>query len=457
MALRRCLVVFWAIVSGLVLCVTALTSEQPSGQESKQLRQKIDDLLQQELSRHWYPHAVDRTRGGFHQSLARDWSIQRDENVFLVYQARLTWTAAAFAQYSQSAHDDFVQFARHGIEFLDRVLRDPEFGGFHWVLDAQGRLNPKLGDEKHVYGTAFVVYAASKAYEVTRDAQALKVAQDAFDWLERRAHDPKNGGYFEAIRRDGTPILTWNPKAPVSQRLDRLGVYYGYKSMNAHIHLLEALASLYRIDNRAIVKKRLGEVLEIVRDRIAVQPGALNLYLTPDWRAIPAHDSFGHDIETAYLLVEAAEALGIPDDAKTWQMARLLVDHALEWGWDDEHGGFYDKGESFAGAAFDQKKVWWTEAEGLNALLLLHHKYGQDTDRYGKAFVKQWNFIERSMLDPVHGGWYAETTRDGKLLGDGAKANPWKANYHTSRALMNVARQLAQREGTTGLGGDPAR
>jgi mannobiose 2-epimerase len=177
----------------------------------------------------------------------------------------------------------------------------------------------------------------------------------------------------------------------------------------------------------------------------------LNLYLTLDWRAIPAHDSFGHDIETAYLLVEAAEALGIPDDVKTWRMARLLVDHALEWGWDDENGGFYDKGESFGGAAFDQKKVWWTEAEGLNTLLLLHQKYGTNTDRYGKAFSKQWGFIEKCMLDPISGGWYAETTRDGKLIGDGAKANQWKANYHTSRALMNVAKQLAKAAGTAGV------
>jgi len=448
MEFRQWSLVIWIALSSTVIRATASASEQPSRQEAEQLRHKIDGLLHQELTRHWYPHAVERTRGGFHQSMAKDWSLRPDENVFLVYQARMTWTAAAFAQYSRPEHDEFVQFARHGIEFLDRVLRDQEFGGFHWLLDARGRLDPKLGDEKHVYGTAFVVYAASKVREVTGDALALKVAQDAFDWLEGHAHDSKNGGYFEAIRRDGTPILSWNPEAPIPQRLDRVGVYYGYKSMNAHIHLLEALTALYRIDDRAIVKERLDEVLRIVRDRIAVEPGALNLYLTVDWRAIPAHDSFGHDVETAYLLVEAAEALGMPDDGKTWRMARILVDHALEWGWDDEHGGFYDKGESFGGAAFDQKKVWWTEAEGLNALLLLHQKYGENTDHYGKAFLKQWNFIEKHMLDPVGGGWYAETTRDGKLIGDGAKANPWKANYHTSRALMNVAKQLAKREGT---------
>ena len=94
-------------------------------------------------------------------------------------------------------------------------------------------------------------------------------------------------------------------------------------------------------------------------------------------------------------------------------MARRLVDHALDWGWDDERGGFYDKGESFGNPAWDTKKVWWTEAEGLNALLVMDRKYGDRTDRYTKAFRKQWDFIDKHLIDPVHGGWFAETTRDG--------------------------------------------
>jgi mannobiose 2-epimerase len=376
--------------------------------------------------------------------LARDWSPRPDENVFLVYQARMTWTAAAFAQYSQPDRHEFVRHAHHGIEFLDRVMRDKEFGGFHWILDPEGRLDPKLGDEKHVYGTAFVVYAASKVHEVTGDERSLKVARDAFDWLEQHAHDARHGGYFEAIQRDGTPIVSWEHNAPIARRLDRLGVYYGFKTMNAHIHLLEALAQLSRVDDRKIVRERLHEVFSLVEDRIAVEPGALNLYLTREWRAIPAHDSFGHDVETAFLLVEAAEALGTPQNPKTWRLARLLVDHALDWGWDEEHGGFYDKGESFGGPAFDRTKVWWTEAEGLNALLLMHRRYADQTDRYWKAFLKQWDFIDRHLIDPMHGGWYAETTREGTLKGDGGKANQWKANYHTARALMNVARMLGE-------------
>ncbi len=407
-------------------------------------QRKMDELLRRELTQDWYPRAVDRERGGFHQTFARDWSPLPDRDTFLVYQARMTWTAAAFARYSPAHRDEFAGYARHGIEFLDRVMRDKEFGGLHWALDAKGQLDPGLGDEKHVYGIAFAIYAASTVREVTGDERALALARETFDWLDQHAHDAKHGGYFEALRRDGTPILGWDEGTPIARRADRVGIYYGYKTMNVHIHLLEAITALSRVDPRPLVKDRLRELHAIVRDRIAVEPGALNLYLTPDWRAIPAHDSFGHDVETAYLLVEAAEALGIPDDARTWQVARSLVDHALDWGWDDDHGGFYDKGESFGAPAWDRKKVWWTEAEGLNALLVMHRKFGEHSDRYAKAFRKQWDFIEKHMIDPLHGGWFAETTRDGSLIGDGAKANAWKANYHTSRALMNVSTLLGQ-------------
>ena len=247
-------------------------SLEPGSPAAAQLRKKLNDLLTEELTHYWYPHTVSNNRGGFHQTMTRDWSLRPDVNAFLVYQARMTWSAAAFAEFSPAHHDEYVGYARHGIAFLDGSMRDKEQGGFHLVLGADGKLDPRLGDEKHVYGTAFVVYAASVVRQVTGDERALKVARDAFDWLEQHAHDAKHGGYFEAIRRDGTPILSWQAGAPQWQRTDRLGVYYGFKSMNSHIHLLEALTELAKVDNRPVVHERLRETFLAVRDRIAVEP-----------------------------------------------------------------------------------------------------------------------------------------------------------------------------------------
>ena len=429
------------LVSFLILGSSG-NAAAPKPEDACALRARVETLLRDELIKHWYPQSLDRERGGFHQTFARDWSPLPDENRFLVYQSRMTWTAAAFAAFSAQDREAFAAYAHQGIVYLDNVMRDRKEGGFHWLVGVKGEAEERLGDEKHVYGTAFALYAASKVFETTHDPIARKVAKDAFDWLERFAHDKEFGGYFEALSREGKPLTSYDANAPISRRTDRLGVYYGFKSMNSHIHLLEALADYSKIEKAPIVTERLRETLGIVRDKIAIEPGALNLYLTRDWHAAPAHDSFGHDVETAYLLVEASAALGVPDDPKTWRVAKSLIDHALDFGWDDEYGGFYDKGDVFAGRAYDTTKVWWTQAEGLNTLLLMHTKFGATTDRYWSAFLKQWEFIEKHQIDPVHGGWYGEVTREGKLIGDGRKASQWKANYHTGRALMNVAEML---------------
>jgi mannobiose 2-epimerase len=438
-----------ALISAAFLLAAAprhAAARQAVDPELTAIAAKADRLVRDEMTTRWYPATIDRERGGFHQSYARDWTKKPDDSAFLVYQARMVWTAAAFAAYAPEKKEEFLAYARHGLAFLDTVMRDREKGGFFWSLAPDGSIDPKIGDRKHVYAISFVIYAGARLREVGGDDKALAVARDAFDWLDTHAHDGAHGGYFEELARDGTPIIDWSQSGP-GRNLDRMGAYPGFKSMNSHIHLLEAVTALSRVDDRPVVRERLEELLTVVRDRVAVEPGALNLFLTPDWRAVPGHDSFGHDIETAYLLVEAAEALGRPDDAKTWKVARSLVDHALDWGWDDQHGGFHDKGETFGGAAFDTDKVWWTQAEGLNALALMHHRFGAETPRYRDALLKQWSFIVNHQIDPKFGGWFNETTREGEPHGDDAKITPWKANYHTSRALMNVARLLGGGDG----------
>jgi cellobiose epimerase len=411
-------------------------------QGPQELRRKIDQLLRDELTQHWYPHAVDRRRGGFHQSMARDWSLLPDRSVSLVYQARMTWAAAAFAEHSPPDHDEFVRYARHGIAFLDQTMRDRKFGGFHWILAPDGRLDPRLGDDKIGYGVAFLIFAASKVRQVTGDELALRVARDAFDWLEQHAHDPKNGGYFEALRRDGTPILSRDRNATNAPRTDPIGTPFGQRSLDCHLHLLEALTVLSKVDKREIVLQRLRELFLIFLDRFFAEEGALHYYLTDDWRPLPALDSFGHDVETAHLLLGAAHALGIRDDPKAWQIARRLVDHALEWGWDSQYGGLYERGTAINARTVERTKVWWPQAEALNGLLLMHWRYRDQTDRYWIAFSKEWNFIESHLIDPIHGGWYWSTTREGRLIGEGHKANEWKATYHTSRALIFVSKLL---------------
>jgi mannobiose 2-epimerase len=147
-------------------------------------------------------------------------------------------------------------------------------------------------------------------------------------------------------------------------------------------------------------------------------------------------------VETAYLLVEASEALG-KEDNTTWTLARRIVDHALDFGYDTEHGGLYDSGGTFTPAAATDK-IWWVQAETLNALLLMHEKYGQETPRYWEAFVRQWAFIEDHQIDRQNGGWFKTVSREGVALAGDIKSDRWTEGYHQGRALLNVSTELSK-------------
>lgn len=437
----------------------AAAAERPAAPETyRQLAGEVEQHWQ-ELLGLWFPRVIDRQQGGFWPHFREDWSKGPENDKTIVFQARMTWVAAEVAQRYPSRRQEFLPYVRHGVDFLKRVMWDQEQGGFYWGLDGSGKVSPRYGTDKHLYGMAFGIYGAAAAYRATGDAGALALAQQAFHWLDRHAHDARYGGYHEALSRDGTPIVT-GAAANRPGRTDQIGAGFGYKSMNAHIHLLEALTELSHAWPDATVRQRLGEVFLVVRDKIAVEPGCLNLYFTPDWRPVPDHDSFGHDVETGYLLIEAAEALratgakdlgALADDPRTLRVSRALVDHGLDWGWDDRMGGFYDKGGAFK-AAWERDKIWWTQAEGLNVLLLMHELFARETPRYWNAFVKQWDFIRRHQVDSRHGGWYESVSAEGQPKPGQAKATIWKAAYHDGRALMNVARRLDRLAGKQGPG-----
>jgi mannobiose 2-epimerase len=210
--------------------------------------------------------------------------------------------------------------------------------------------------------------------------------------------------------------------------------------MNTHLHLLESFTQLYEVWKDPTLRLRLEELLAILRDKISVEPGAMSLYFTNAWRPFPDHDSYGHDVEAAYLMLEASAVLGHTHDAATERTARMLVDHALAYGWDAILGGFYREGTTY-GKPEDMLKEWWVEVEGLNALLLMHQKYGAKSDLYFQAFQQQWSFVKGYQIDSEFHGLYAVIAPDGKPPTPD-KGNIWKAAYHDGRALLNVSDRL---------------
>ncbi len=403
------------------------------------LAAKTEEMLHEDVLDAWFPRTIDNEHGGFYSVFSRDWKPGASQGKFSVFQGRMTWISSQMVVRHPEMKERFLPIAQHGLQFLNDVLWDKQYGGFFWGVDDKGAISPSYTDSKEMYGESFGLYGAAAAYQATHDSKALVLAQKEFRWMEEHAHDSRNGGYFEVVTREGKPIEADANGMP-PQSTSRGGFLAGYKSMNTHIHLLEAMTQLYEVWKDDLVRSRLQELLAIVRDKVCVDPGVMNLYFTNDWRPIPDHDSYGHDVETAYLMLEAEDVLGVPHGPKTERMAKMLVDHALAFGWDDRLGGFYGEGTTF-GRPEEKSKDWWVEMEGLNALLLMHDKYGSQTDVYFRAFQKQLDFIENYQRDSEFRGFYQRVGEDGKPIATD-KGQIWKAAYHDGRALLNVSDRL---------------
>jgi cellobiose epimerase len=387
----------------------------------------------------WFPRSLDTDHGGFRSNFSREWKPYGKESKFSVFQGRMTWISSQIVQRRPQLKQQYLPYVTHGVDYLTGTLWDKERGGFYLGLSESGEITPFYTDGKQLYGMSFVVYGLASAYQATEDPRALEYAQKGFYWIEEHAHDANNGGYFEYLTRDGHPYEA-HPETGIVELAVGSGFPAGYKSMNTHIHLLESFSQLYEVWKDDLLRQRIEELLSIIRDKVCVDPGAMNLYFTPAWQAFPGHDSYGHDVETAYLMLEAEDVLGKGHDPRTERMARMLVDHALHYGWDEKLGGFYQEGTTM-GEPERKTKEWWVEFEGLNALLLMHERYGKQTDVYLKAFQLQWDFIRKYQIDSEFHGIYQLVGADGKPASD-VKGNIWKGAYHDGRALLNVSERL---------------
>ncbi len=417
-----------------------ITYLAPNKENYLRLADEAEATLRRDVLDVWFPRTVDTENGGFRADFARDWKPGTNrEGKFSVFQGRMTWIAAQVAMRRPELKERFLPIAQHGLKYMNDTLWDKEHGGFYWGLDNSGQIASFYTDGKHLYGISFALYGTAATYQATHDPQALALAQKAFRWIDEHAHDATNGGYFEWLTRDGK-VIQGTPDAAVLEPIPVSAFPTGYKSMNTHIHLLEAFSQLYEVWKDETLRQRVEELLAISREKICLQPGVMNLYFTNDWRAIPDHDSYGHDVETAYLMLEAEDVLGHGHDPKTERMAKLLVDHALANGWDQTLGGFYQDGTAF-GKPESRLKEWWVQWEGLNALLLMHERYGQETDAYFKAFQHQWQFIKDYQIDAEFHGVYEMVGENGKPV-DPNKGRIWKAAYHDGRSLLNVSERL---------------
>jgi mannobiose 2-epimerase len=434
---------------GLQLCSVAFAqainpqdSPAATPQNYRRIAAQVERSLRDDDLQKLFPAAVD-PQGGFFENFAMDWTHRAvgpggDSTRDVVYQSRLTWLAAQAAMRYPDQSAAYLAYTRHGARFLAEKQWDKNQGGFWWSVDVSGQV--ARSKNKHLYGNAFAIYALAAAYQATHDQADLDQAKTAFQWLEDHAHDAVNGGYFEQLRADGSHV---SPGEAAARQDDVLGAAPGQKSMNAHIHILEALTGLLQVWPDPLLKKRTDEVYQICLTKIYAEPGYLRQFFSPDWTAAPGADSFGHDIESAFLFTETAAALGKSADPACWTAARALVDHCLKVGFDATSGSLNSEGPADGNGTFDRSRIWWVQAESLNALLLMHERFGKDDARYWNAFLREWDFIRTYQIDHKNGGWFNALSADNTPLPSKlAKTDAWTEGYHQGRAMMRVIDRL---------------
>lgn len=346
----------------------------------------------------------------------------------VILNARVLWTFSAAAR--ATGQDDYRAVAERALEYFLRHFWDEKSGGVFWMLEYWGwPEQPK----KQLYAQAFAVYALAEFYRLSGDREALDYARTAFQLIEKHGRDRAQGGYFEAFDQD------WGPLADV--RLSDKDANEA-KTMNTHLHLLEAYANLYRADPDESLGEALKALIVLFLEKfIAPETAHLRLFFDENWRLKSDKISFGHDIEAAWLLTDAAETLGDTKLlAQTRAAAVRIADRTLMAGVDPADGGLWN--EADAGGLSDRAKDWWPQAEAVVGFLEAWKISGDA--RYAAAAARSWQFIENNLLDRTHGEWLWGLRADGSPDRDRDKAGPWKCPYHNGRACLEIQKRAGR-------------
>ncbi|MFC1569851.1 AGE family epimerase/isomerase [bacterium] len=386
--------------------------------------------IQQEFSKNimnfWLQHGLDQKNGGLIGRMHNDLSLEEDAPKGLILNVRTLWTFSA--AYRFDPNPEYLELAHQLYNYIMRYFRDKEHGGYFWMVDAAGQ---PVDTKKRVYGQAFTIYALTEYAQAALNDDAFEESKAIFKLLEKSCKDPVYDGYMETYERD------WSLAEDL--RLSEKDMDTP-KSMNNHLHVLEAYTNLYRVWKDPIAADRLEKNIRIFLDYIIDHEAArFKLFFNEVWEC-QSHDvSFGHDIEGSWLLVEAAEVLGDKVLLKEVEdIAIRMADAVLEHGVDSDGGLFYEG--NTAGELVDSDKHWWPQAEAVVGFINAFQMNN------GNAFLNaartSWDFIMKRIKDHEYGEWFWKVTRDGIPVNTEYKICEWKSPYHNGRACLETIRRI---------------
>ncbi|HPC36360.1 MAG TPA: AGE family epimerase/isomerase [Candidatus Marinimicrobia bacterium] len=391
-------------------------------------RKQVTRNLYENIIPFWMTYSIDRRNGGFYGRISNDLQVDQTAPRSVVLIARILWTFAALFRFDKDTRH--LEIAHRAFNYLTRYFSDGKYGGVYWLVAPGGEV---LEYKKKIYGQAFAIYGLSEYYAASGEKSALEMANQIFQLIEKYCHDAINGGYYEATNRD------WSETQDL--RLSAVDLNEK-KSMNSHLHLLEALTNLQRVNSDSLVRARLQELVECHLKYI-LNPVSNHLYLFFDEKWNPRLDaiSFGHDIEASWLISEAADVLG--DDKIQSQVksaTNKMVAAVVAEGLNQYNALPVDK--DLTDNLDSNRFEWWQQAEAVVGLINAYQISGDSS--YLDRACRLWDFIDKYFVDWQYGEWYYEVSAEGIPNPDKPKVSEWKCCYHNTRACLEVLKRTAQ-------------
>lgn len=385
-----------------------------------QLKSAHADIL-----RYWTDNMVDETNGGFYGERDENDNIVPNAQKGAILNGRILWTFAKAA--NTFGDSQYRAMAQRAFEYICKYFYDKANGGFYWSLNADGS---PADTKKQAYAESFVMYGLSEYYMLTHDTRAIDLAYETYSLSEKHYREPQYGGYIEACSADWLPIE--------DLRLSDKEVNTP-KTMNTHLHILEAFTNLYKAKPSPELRESIVHCINIFKDKIIdANTGHFNLFFETDWTINEKMhvESYGHDIEGAWLIYESAEVIGDNNLSESLRpICRRLVDITMEEGFDGESIA-YEK----VNGHLDTDRHWWPQAETLVGLADTYRLTGEQ--KYLDKIYKVWQYIDAHLVDHQNGEWLWRVNQEGNRVYHDMKAGFWKCPYHNSRAIIEVINRL---------------
>jgi len=388
------------------------------------LSNELTDELKNILN-YWLNHTVDEVNGGFWGKIDNGNQVTPDAAKGSVLNARILWSFSA--AYNQNPDEAYLQAATRAYDYIKVCFVDDEFDGVYWSVSYKG---DKLDTKKQVYANAFTIYALSEYYMASKLETVKEEAIGLYRLLLDKSYDRDKTGYLEAFTRDWQPLGDLRLSAKDANEK---------KTMNTHLHVLEAYTNLYRIWPDGGLKQQIEILINNFFDHfIDAEAGHLVLFFDEDWNRRSDTVSYGHDIEATWLLQEAAETIGNHEMIVKINAICIAIAEATIQGLDTDGGLWYEYEP--AGNHLIKEKHWWVQAEAIVGFYNAWQVNGND--KYLQLTLDNWAFVKDKILDKQNGEWFWGVRDDGSIMPGEDKAGLWKCPYHNSRACIEIINRI---------------